>query len=131
MGIHLLNSDDFESIVITVKGKNVTSGLVLRELIPVEIQEIGEEGIVLSMTSHSCAQGHHLELDFFVSRGEWRENQKVTAKVLTTESCGSGADRVCATLIQYDSAGWSRWIAVMTGRQTEIEQYFARVKDVQ
>jgi hypothetical protein len=131
MASELFNPDDFRSIRIDIKGKNLTSGVVIKEEIRIEMLELEEDKLVLSMAVRSCAAGHQLELDLQVRAKGLEERQKVTAKVVDVEKCDRESERVRLLLIQYDRAGWIRWTGLVSGRQGEIEGYFKQVKETE
>ncbi len=128
----LLNSALFESITLhaTVKNKTTMKNVEPTDTCPISVEEIIENGIILTTPGPSFAREHkvavHLE-----PRGTREAKPHIFighGKVRELVTFPDGSEKVVIEWSQFDQESWDIMWQVFDQRQKEIDQFLSQVK---
>mgnify|MGYP001600417435 CR=1 FL=1 len=128
----LLDMAMFEAIVLRASVKNKTT---MKDILPtatcsIVVEEILENGIVLTTPGASFARDHKISVWLEPSRSPGREPQKFvgSGKVVGLETFADGTEKVTVEWTQFDQESWDKMWSVFDERQKQIELFLAQVK---
>jgi hypothetical protein len=141
----LINLNDFNSIEIQIQMKNESTQTAVGndgriygsktvkkkegEDLSIRFIEIFEEGLVLEIPSNSCAEGHILNLTINTLRAKPVDIVvEVLGKVTEVEKLENNKDTIRVELTKYGRSRWRAFKQTFSGRQKEIEDFFAAVR---
>lgn len=126
-----INPNDFESIRVYVKFKNLTTNTEVLEPTRSALVESGPELLVLDLPKASCNAKHNVMVEVYYKESA-KANAKLafsaTGKVRSIQKEEDERLRTEIDLIQFDEEGWKRFMKIFEQRQEDILNFFQQVK---
>jgi hypothetical protein len=127
-----VNPDDLLESSFWISGQNTFTGVPITSGGPVEIGEVSESGMSLTVPANSCAVGHLLTLQIHRT-GKSEPEILLTAKVTESEAIettGPGEKLKAITLkfYQLDENAWRKFLAEFNERQRRTQNQVNAVR---
>lgn len=141
----LIYQDDFVSAKIKIKIKNLISQTSIdsetkivggrkakkksSENYRIEITEIMQSGLVLSIPSLLCAVGHTLEVDILVLHMSDKPlHICIPCQVKELEHASKTEDRILVEFKNIENIVWKKFCNLFLNRQQAIDEFFSNVR---
>jgi hypothetical protein len=95
----------------------------------IELLELNDLTITLSLPAKNCAQGHRLALKLVISQDSRRHEIEATGVIKEFESYRDGLDEIRIKLEQVDSESWKKWCAQFENDFQEAVNLFEKLKN--
>ena len=116
--------EDFQSLEVTVEGKNVTSEMRLPP--PIHLIELHDDGLTLDLSPRSCADGHTLALDISLKKVIHEPDESIENKIHILgvihelETMTDSRLKIRIKFRQYAQEEWKALIAYFSEKQHSI-----------
>jgi hypothetical protein len=128
----ILDDSLFRSIVLKAAVKNKTTMKDIKETpeIPIVVEEILENGIVISTPGPSFARDHKVSINLWPDGTKERHPPSVTGlgKVIALETFNDGSEKAVIEWTQFDLEEWAKVWEVFDQRQKQVEDFLKQVK---
>lgn len=134
----MLNNADFVSYTWSTRLRNMTSGTEVGSNpvgVPgdenVELLEISQDKLKISLPANSCSAGHLLILNITLKRpGTEPIEAEIDAIVLGKKNIDAGQDKALLELRNPENDGWRYVLAVFQRRQDEIDDFLRNARGI-
>ncbi len=128
----ILDASLFESITLTAAVKNKTT---MKDILPTEacgivVEEILDNGIVISAPGPSFARDHKISVRLEPSSSPHGEPPHFVGSGVVRDlvTFPDGSEKVVVEWTQFDQEQWNSMWSVFEERQKQIERFFEQVK---
>lgn len=121
----MIRLSDFVSTEVTIEIKNNTTNTEVKHSELVQLLELLEKGMVLSLPARSCSKGHNLTLKVRAVTPDQKVYKfESTARVEEVEPHdGYDTARIAISFLQFDESLWQNFQQSFGSRQAEIENF--------